>query len=188
MDFMLVYRGPLKANGSVQEKQDLRRIFHPQLRELWEIPPISTSPKKPSWLSTNPPQGTISIIEPIGSFRFAPLISSRIFLVAELNITLLRPENAGSIVTQGGDIDNRIKTLLDSLRMPRHSNEIPSNDSPQYHEDPFFCLLQDDSLITKLAISTYRLLEPSKDPSFVSLFIHVQSKATQLVFANMDLA
>jgi hypothetical protein len=37
--------------------------------------------------------------------------------VAEIGLTFLCPEPAGQIVAQGGDIDNRIKTLLDSLKI-----------------------------------------------------------------------
>jgi hypothetical protein len=30
MDFTLVYQGDLKANGNAKQKQEIRRVFHPQ--------------------------------------------------------------------------------------------------------------------------------------------------------------
>ena len=189
MEFTLVYQGPLKANGNPTVKQKLRRAFHKQLKQLWKQPPlVRCGPPEGYFLDDNPPDGSLSIIEKVNSFRFAPLITSKLHLIAELDMTLLRPEQPGLIVTQGGDIDNRLKTLLDALRMPKHSNELPRKDSPQAGEDPFFCLLEDDNLITKLAIETDRLLEPNREPSSVNLMIHVKTKATSLTYANIELA
>lgn len=36
-----------------------------------------------------------------------------------------------------GDIDNRIKTLLDALRKPKDISELPKVDLPGDGEDPF---------------------------------------------------
>jgi hypothetical protein len=46
------------------------------------------------------------------------LVDSRSNLIAELEITLLRPGLPAGIVVRGGDIDNRLKTPLDALKMP----------------------------------------------------------------------
>ena len=100
---------------------------------------------------------------------------------------MLRPEAPGSIVAQGGDIDNRLKTLLDALRMPRDESELARNDSPKDGEDPFFCLLEDDHLVTKIAVATDRLLLPCDDPSSVRLLIHVKARATLLTYSNIGL-
>jgi hypothetical protein len=108
-------------------------------------------------------------------------------LIAELAITFLRPEPPGRIVTQCGDIDNRLKTLFDALRMPEEEKEIPKGDIPGGNENPFFCLLEDDNLITKVAVTTDRLLQLCDDSSFVNLLITVRTKATQLYFDNIDL-
>ena len=87
-----------------------------------------------------------NIIEHVAGFRFAPLVTTRYGLVATLELLFLRPEPPGRLISQGGDIDNRLKTLFDALRMPRVATELPSGDAPQSDEDPFFCLLQDDAL------------------------------------------
>ena len=77
------------------------------------------------------------LTEEIGQFRFAPLVSARFEFTAALNITFLRPGRPGQICGTGGDIDNRIKTLLDSLAKPPHENQIPRGDGPTSEEDPF---------------------------------------------------
>ena len=57
-----------------------------------------------------------------------------------------------------GDIDNRVKTLLDALKMPS-TGEIPPGASPGQDEDPLFCLLEDDSLVTRLSVEMDQLLD-----------------------------
>ena len=101
-------------------------------------------------------------------------------MIAELDITMLRPEPPGKVI-QSGDIDNRIKTLLDGLRMPKVEQELPNG------EIPFFCLLKDDNLITRISVNTDRLLENNIDPSEVVLLIHVHTKLTRLIYANIGL-
>lgn len=108
------------------------------------------------------------------------------YLIANIDIIFLRSEPPGSIVTKG-DIDNRIKTLIDSLRKPAPS-EVPEDDAPKDDEIPYFyCLLEDDSLITSLAVTTDRLLEPVSDPSEVILLIHVHVKVSQATIDNISL-
>jgi hypothetical protein len=186
MEFVLYYRGPLRANRKPPEKHELRRQFHTQLAQLWQQNPLNalTDPllKKPEELKP----GELSILERVGAFTFVPLVCSRLRLVTSLAITMLRPEPPGTIVTQAGDIDNRLKTLLDALKMPSPS-EIPSGETPGQDENPFFCLLQDDSLITKLVVETERLLVPSAEPCEVVLLIRVQTSRLVTTYKNIDL-
>jgi hypothetical protein len=194
MEFTLVYQGPLKANGNIIDKQNIRREFHKQLAELWKQEPLSSHMRDNIKLFENivtvdqPSSGLTSITQKIDGFLFAPLVCSKLHLIAELSITFLRPEPPGCIVTQGGDIDNRLKTLFDALRMPKEEQEIPRGDIPEENENPFFCLLEDDNLITKVAVTTDRLLKPCDDSSFVNLLIAVRTKATQLFCDNIDIA
>jgi len=169
MELTFVYRGKLKANGSVEHKHEIRRIFHQQLREFWKRATFDPSEK---------------LARQIGKFRFFPLVVEEREEVAELQITMLRPESPGNLINQGGDIDNRLKTLFDSFRMPRKDDEIPSADSPGEGEDPFFCLLEDDKLVTKVSISTDQLLEPH-EKEYVHLLIHIIIKQRPVIGANM---
>jgi hypothetical protein len=92
MEFTLVYRGLLKANGDARDKHAIRRTLHKQLAELWRHPPLST--RADALLADPPVPPKVSLIQSVGSFQFAPLVSSRIGLFAEIAITLLRPHLA----------------------------------------------------------------------------------------------
>ena len=96
--------------------------------------------------------------------------------VAELEVTLLWPQTPGNIITSGGDIDNRLKTLFDALKVPSEPSALPIGTIPQLGEEPFFCLLEDDSLIARVSVETDRLLEPCSDTSMVRLFIRVKTR------------
>jgi hypothetical protein len=97
---------------------------------------------------------------------------------------MLRPEPPGAIITQAGDIDNRLKTLFDALRYPKKMDELPKGATPDESEKPFFCLLEDDILITGVSVRTDVLLEPDAATHKVQLHIQVETKATQSRVGN----
>ena len=185
MEFTLVHRGLLKASGDARDKHMIRRALHKQLSELWKHPPLSH--RAEALLADPPIPAKVSLIQPVGDFTFAPLVSSRISLFAEIAITLLRPHLPGSLIAQGGDIDNRVKTLLDALRMPTNVSEIPTGDVPLQDETPFFCLLEDDGLVSSLSVSTDRLLEPGIHGSEALVIMRVRTKSYAMTYANIDL-
>lgn len=118
----------------------------------------------------------LNIIKKVGMFDFACLVSTPLRLVAELDIVLMRHDEPGKIISSG-DIDNRLKTLFDALRAPKDVNEIPDQESPTRGEMPFYCLLEDDSLITSVKVTCDRLLR-YRNRSHVFLLIHVKTKQT----------
>jgi hypothetical protein len=184
MEFRLIYRGQLKSGNSVdkEHKHDIRKFFHPQLKELWDYSPLDGFKES---LSPEPEtQGDVSVVEQRKGFLFAPIVTDKLHTICELQITLLRPEAPGRIITSG-DIDNRLKTLFDALRVP-FENEIPINEQPKPEETPFFCLLQDDKLITKVSVECDRLLNPI-NKSDVLLIIYVKVKTLRLIWGNMGL-
>jgi hypothetical protein len=134
-----------------------------------------------------PEKDGVSVIEEHHGFRFAPLVSSRIHFVATLDLLLLRPEPPGEFLTKAGDLDNRVKTLLDALKMPHEATALPAGTVPSGDEDPFFCLLQDDALVTGLTIRTDRLLEPAKDVSEVLLLVRVRTGAVKSLIGTIGL-
>ncbi len=85
----------------------------------------------------------------------------------------LRQEDPGELVLQGGDLDNRLKTLFDALR-------IPDGDVAQA-QNPTYCLLESDTLIDSFKVSTGRLLmsEPNH-PSEVHLTIEAAIKVLRV--------
>jgi hypothetical protein len=182
MEFRLLYEGPLQGqNARADHKRKIRRHLHPQLKRLWTQPPLNESTN----LLAFPAQpGNISVVEPRGSVQFVPLVTRRLDLYAELNVLFLRPQPRGQLITDSGDIDNRLKTLLDALRIPRTAQENPANDESASDENPLYCLLQDDSLVTKISVETDQLLATS-DPAHVKAIIQVVVKKTRTSWENM---
>ncbi|MEK6717478.1 MAG: hypothetical protein AABZ16_08295 [candidate division NC10 bacterium] len=127
------------------------------------------------------------LIRRVGPFAFVPLVSSKIFLTAKIDVEFFRPQSPGDLVKHGGDLDNRMKTLLDALRMPKDGNELPPDDSPGGDETPFFCVLEDDGLITGISIDTTQLLETAGDPAEVLLIIRIRTAATRRDYRNLVL-
>ncbi len=188
MDLTLFYRGPLVANGKPDDKHLIRSYLHPQLKELWEHEPLSRMKEllDPDRKPENPPGGNSLIFES-GGHSFACLVSKRLHTTASLDITLLRPEKIGNILTQSGDLDNRLKTLLDALSMPRHENQISKAWQPSAEEIPFYCLLEDDGLVTRVNIDSRRWLNPSaRSDSEVVLLIHVRTTTHRKTYENFD--
>jgi hypothetical protein len=125
-----------------------------------------------------------AIFSPIkrGEQNFIPLVRRSFALACELDILFLRNDTPGSIVKPGGDLDNRIKTLFDGLRMP--SVDETRNGLPI--ADPCFCLLEDDSMISTFAVRTDRLLtDPARSEHHVLLVIEVKLTVLKLNSYNV---
>ncbi|MCB2004223.1 MAG: hypothetical protein KDH93_04350 [Rhodoferax sp.] len=185
MEFRLIYEGPLRGQGAKSpHKWEIRRALHPQLERLWREHPLK---EVAGPLLSHPPHpGELSVIVEKGGLLFAPLVTQRLNLYAELSVLLFRQQPRGMLITDGGDIDNRLKTLLDGLRVPHGSmegrTELPEHADPS----PMFCLLEDDSLVTKVSIESEQLLRPAQ-PDEVVAIISVHVKKTRLNIDNMSL-
>jgi len=173
VEFRLVYTGPLQAqshsNARLDVKHAIRKQLHLQLKELWV--------QHRQFLTEQNEEYFASIFERSG-FRFVPLINRKQGKSCTLDILFLRRDSPGNLVESGGDLDNRIKVLFDALRMARDRDELPKNAQPEQGEDPFHCLLEDDSLITSVNITTDRLLTPLRPDEHIHevvLIIKVES-------------
>jgi hypothetical protein len=99
-------------------------------------------------------------------YNFAPLVTERQSPICKIHFLILRADLPGpGHVIESGDIDNRVKSLFDALRMVRRTEELGSYVTPGPGENPFYCLLEDDSLVTHLSVETDRMLEPIKGTS-----------------------
>ena len=92
---------------------------------------------------------------PCAGIKFVPLVIRIRYMECHLAVTWHRHDPPGTILSETGDIGNRLKTLFDSLRMPHNPSELPP---ALKHPGVFFCLLEDDSLITKLSVDTSQIL------------------------------
>lgn len=113
----------------------------------------------------------------------SPLVTKALWLQAELDILMLRPERPGGIVTSGGDLDNRLKTLFDGLRVPATAQELSANTRASSAADPIFTLLQDDALLTRVNLETDRLLN-AEGPDAIRLIIRVRVIGSRVAYAN----
>jgi hypothetical protein len=78
-----------------------------------------------------------------------------------------------------------MKTLFDALTMPRHANALPLGVVPLENEKPYFyCLLEDDNLVTTVSVRTEQLLEPVPDQSVVDVSIFVRTRVTRPTMGN----
>lgn len=189
VEFKLIYRGRLPAvsrsSTRSKEKHEIRKVLHRQLREFWKAQKFLST-----WLVREAQgSGGKTVADVMADryarcgYRFLPLITESRALGAELDILFLRRDPPGKVVSSaGGDLDNRLKVLFDAFRMPHYDQEV-AGFVVEADEEPFFILLEDDSLISKITISTDRLLTPLEDNESVNdvhLIIGVRVKVFAL--------
>lgn len=182
MRFTLTYDGQLLSRGDSTHKEHIRQALHPQLVELWTHDPLSMYPE---YLQSEQ-VGGFSVLREVGDQVYAPLVSTRLHLLVELDILMLRPERPGGVVTSGGDIDNRLKTLFDALGVPTQPQDIAPAAGPSSIESPIFTLLEDDALISRLSVDTDRLLAPP-ERDFVRLILRCRLRARKGIYGNVNL-
>ncbi|MET4180673.1 hypothetical protein ABIB94_002773 [Bradyrhizobium sp. JR7.2] len=187
MKFTLLFEGdiPPRRKGSHDEIHKIRCDLSPQLKALWDFPPLADEAKK--WLKhADENGGDYAILEKRGGAVFAPLISKRNDLHCELRIKFLRQQAPGQFIADGGDIDNRMKTFLDALSVPPLAQA--SLFAQFASEEPIYCLMQDDGLVTKLDVETDRLLRPTETRFGLVAIVEVNVRATRLTFANIGVS
>lgn len=194
MRFHLVYSGPLSASankGKLHEVTELREVLSPQIAYLWETHPAlqilkneGARPRFGGTILIRNEDGPLSQREMasvgayedlcdiivVGDGQFLPLVRKSLDLSCEIDILFLRQQDPGALISQGGDIDGRIKLLLDALRMPsvQEQNLQPNRSFPTY------CLMESDTLVSRLNVDTDRLLVPKTDkPNEVHLVIGI---------------
>jgi hypothetical protein len=184
MVFRLTYEGPLQPSSRdeprAKHKHEIRKLFHPQLRRLWQVTLLKDMQEFnfpfPSGMVTSSVEGRFgnrsvrvhgkgnrlhNLAERFvrNGFRFVPLVTQDLFVACGIDVLFLRPDPPGEVL-KSGDIDNRLKTLFDALRMPIDQRELGGYLACE-DEEPFYCLLEDDRLISKVSVETDLLLEPT---------------------------
>ena len=123
-------------------------------------------------------------------YRFVPLVCEEFSLLCSLRILFLRRDIPGSVIS-AGDIDNRLKTVIDALRRPLLPQELAGNDAPRDGEDPFYVLLEDDKQVSHLEVETDTVLDPpaatgsNADQAHARLVITVEIKPYDSTYFNM---
>jgi hypothetical protein len=201
MQFRLLYSGRLlgasRSDTRASLKHQIRRELHPQLRRLWatnqglfRITELYAS----EWIKDNSDvAGYEHTEEEWRGFGliylankwercgrgFIPLVTEAMHLRCKLDILFLRPEEPGKLI-QGGDLDNRLKTIFDAFRLPANLEEAGGKEAAN-EDGPTYCLLEDDRLISEVRVVTDSLLllpkETETDPNDVFLVIDVHLEA-----------
>ena len=184
MEFPLVYRGRLRsANSSPREhKHELRRFFAAQLARLWLQPPLKG---RDTWTTSGEglPEGDFLRLD--GDAAFKPLVVGRMGLVAELDITLLRPRLPGRVVSSG-DLDNQVKTLSDALTLPSRQ-QWPEELARPSVENPLPVLLEDDRLVSALTVRTGQLLTADVGSDQVEALVWVRTETPSPTWGSVAL-
>ncbi len=176
MKFTLIFDQELPANGSPRDKWRIRKALHPQLAELWREDPVLAQLAKSrvsytvdQYLNERPDvrresfgeqtePGKLNYCAPIKvkGVSCIPLVRASLDLACTLNILFLRKGRPGNVILESGDIDNRLKTLFDGLRMPSQDEvngiESKNGELPQ----PLYCVLEQDALINDFSVRTAR--------------------------------
>jgi hypothetical protein len=169
MEFHLVYDGGLlkpsqPGRKRPWEKHAIRGFLSSQLKNLWEThPALKTYGHKTVEIDDYdrpvcPPKPFLEHLadwHKVEGIGIIPIATEANGLVCSLDVLLLRPQFHGVMIS--GDIDNRLKTLIDALTKPKPGQlRKESGDPPD--PNPMYCLLEDDKLITGLAVKVDRLL------------------------------
>jgi len=181
MEFRLLYQGELLPSGNKtrpKEKHAIRRVFHPQLRRLWNVKP-NLRQIAFNWFQTAPAEAIQELsdrkpddigqarflmgIEMMGKFyakagyELVPLVVPELSPQCSIDILVLRPGER-IVFDEQGDLDGQVRTILDALRMPDNPGETGGAE-PDEDEHPLFCLLKDDKLISEIKVTADELLQ-----------------------------
>jgi len=167
LQFTLTYDGPLKSanSTSAEDVYAIKRRFHRQMRRLWDTNAVlqnwrvsddeyarqsgDTTPsfmrqpladdQRPLWRDS-----LAHTFVRANGWTFVPLVRAPLHLACAVEIDLLMNAQKNP-----PDLDNVQKTLFDALKMPdseRDKRFFATPPTPD--EGPFFCLLEDDRLVT----------------------------------------
>lgn len=174
MEFRLTYEGTLLGatpnNKRSGHKHEIRKVFHKQLLRFWQTHPyLKEAFHAHPFIGRTQPEKKLFVhlaeqYTRLG-YSFVPLVTADLSLLCRVDILLLRPTMPGQVIIQSGDLDNRLKTIFDALRIPNNKDELGGYNEPTADEIPFCSLLEDDKLISHVSIETDVLLQPVSGPA-----------------------
>lgn len=201
MQFRLLFDGEIGSDSRAPVKQAIRRALHPQLRRLWLVnrrlreladhngrmfhAQMQTQAGQPPTCPLEDEAIQFAFDHwgdrwKCGPFRLVPLVTKELGVICSIEVLLLRPDD-DTYVLDHGDLDGHVKTLFDGLRMPTKQNETGSS-TPTADENPFFCLLEDDRLVSELRVKSDKLLLPphkataTKHDAFAVITVNISHK------------
>jgi hypothetical protein len=197
MRFRLTYEGRLLGSSAnkprAEHKQEIRKVFHRQLKRLWQQTWLNTA-NYGSWNKDQtipertPLNEALASLHSRGNYRFVPLVREQFSLLCSVDVLFLRPGIPGTVI-RSADIDARLKTLFDALRMPANEGELGPYLTPDGAESPFYCLVEDDKLFSGVSVQTDMLLEPIEGNEHdARLIIDVRISPQRVTMFNISFA
>ena len=175
MRFMLRRDIPTDKKGNVPIKQVLRHQFHGQLKMLWDTTselaglrdrglPIGRAKSKGITFDY-PGHGSShyrGALKGHDEYEFIPLVTYRCGWECAIDVRfLIRQDRINTLNPEIGDADKRVRILLDALRIPQDDKEVDW--TVESLPSPLYCLLEDDSIISRMTVETMPLLNEPRD-------------------------
>lgn len=179
MEIILTYRGRIPSRSKDRDAVwAMRREFHDQLLKLWGREPFAILKR---WDDSAAEAGAPVIRRNLGNQTFLPLLGKDIGVGADIDITLLTGQPSQKRVLSSGDLDNRVKRLVDALRAPQQDGELVSDLAPN---STWHCLLEDDDVVTSITAKLGVYLA-SNDPAESFAFIRVRPTGLRVSLSNI---
>ena len=116
-------------------------------------------------------------------YEFFPLAPFSSQCSASLKIRILDRQQRGYLIGSGGDIDNRLKTILDALRIPNEGTDMkgiaPGNQNKVY------TLLEDDRQVSSLSVEISRWMVDGPSDE-VLVIIDIETHEEQTTYKSID--
>ena len=179
MEFVLTYEGRIPSRSKDKAAVwEMRKSFDRQLRKLWGKPPFDILAE---WEATGFAAGAPNFLIRRGAQSFVPLYGLKVGIGVSLDIKLLSGLPDRKPVISSGDLDNRIKRVIDALRAAADEGELIGGleDNARWH-----CLMDDDSSVLQLSASLGPYLG-SDDTAVSFASITVRPIATRVTTDNL---
>jgi hypothetical protein len=189
VDFTLKYAGLVMTGPSTVAKlsrTNLREAFHKQLAILWRVHPYLKDLDPGTFPRQRQRTQRLDEVAPKvhyglwyrcleGGYDYVPIVHYGHRAHCHLAIRVHSLRAPGGIIHSGADLDNRLGVVIDALKMPDPTG--PYDESNSTGEEPMmFCLLENDDLVTKISIESFRLLSDDPEaakPEYIDLDIDV---------------
>jgi hypothetical protein len=179
MELTLTFEGRIPAQRSdLGVIWTMRRSFSSQLEKVWGKPPFEVLRK---WEDSGFAAGAPKFTRILADTTYIPLYGLDVGVGVDLEITLLTGMPTQKSVISSGDLDNRIKRIIDALRVPQGKGELQSD---ALAKSRCYCLVEDDNAVLALRAKLGPYLG-SNDPSVSFAIIRARPVAINVTLQNL---
>lgn len=171
MKILLRYRDNLSTGPDPAEKMRLRFFLGKQLKRVWglhfeEKHPADRLPvgvPRPTPKPDSEPY-FVAVYPGHEGYRFIPLVTHGNKIQCSVEIRYGRWRSGGGArIFDNGDLDARLKALLDGLSAPAKGNTLDfSRVLPEHQSNTCYVLTEDDRLIDRVSVETFEILDAPK--------------------------